>query len=39
MKKEIPKFDIKIELDESPTDYSFTPFYVKSGSSKGKAVK
>lgn len=30
MKKDLIKFDIKIELDEEPTDYNFKPFFVKN---------
>lgn len=30
MKKDIFKFDIKIELDEQPEDYNFKPFYIKN---------
>jgi len=30
MKKDLIKFDIKIELDEEPTDYEFKPFYIKN---------
>lgn len=30
MKKDLIKFDIKINLDEEPTDYEFKPFFIKN---------
>ena len=30
IRKDLIKFDIKIELDEEPADYQFKPFYVKN---------
>ncbi len=30
MKKDLIKFDIKIELDDEPTTYDFKPYYIKN---------
>ena len=30
IKKDLIKFDIKIELDDEPTDYAFKPFFIKN---------
>ena len=39
MKKDFIKFDIKVELDESPTDYAFKPFFVKNENSPNNSNK